>query len=393
MNGCNLANVMTATIPSRNHLFCTSPTIEFMACCSCIFLATRVNFFIPGVRACAMESSRKVTAHAKVVNKGRSLIDLVEGGKFLPREAVHAISSPNSFSLQEMSGYSPIVCLLVSLCTSLYCVSGSQISAPQFMSTPSFGASNISYNRLVKTISSAGQLGLPSQSSHDQTSFTCSGLTKRSMYYIKRLEVIKQSHWVSRLRYILAEMKNNSILRDKHHVCKQVTVVFGDANYALSLLNWLVSALVQTNPPLENVIVISIDKELQALLDSKEIRSVYVNPETITCGVVRRKISRIWIARCAVYRLLNHWGYDVMAYDSDGIVLRNLKDVLDAYPESDIVGSAGYYPFELGAKWGQTLCLGVVLFRSTRNTGERVDKFQYKCTSIIVIILYWTKLL
>ena len=110
--------------------------------------------------------------------------------------------------------------------------------------------------------------------------------------------------------------------------------------------------------------------DLHLLLHSKGLPSVYVDPETITCGKVHRKISRIWIARCAVYRLLAHWGYDVMAYDSDAIVLKNLQDILAAYPDSDVIGSSGFYPRDLGAKWGQTLCMGVALFRSTRKTGE-----------------------
>lgn len=251
------------------------------------------------------------------------------------------------------------------LCAVCCCVSGLQITTPRRLNVPSLGLSNASSNRVETFFNS------PPRSNYGRTtgtsSSTCRSLSKPSSYYIKRLDVIKQSPWVFRLRNVLTEMKFQRKRMDAH---QQVTIVFGDADYALSLLNWLVSALVRTSPPLKNVIVISIDEGLQALLDRKEIRSVLVNPETITCGVVRRKISRIWVARCAVYRLLNHWGYDVMAYDTDSIVFRNLQDILDAYPESDIVGSAGYYPFELGAKWGQTLCLGVVLFRSTRNTGE-----------------------
>ena len=265
--------------------------------------------------------------------------------------------------------------VILVLSTGCCCISGSQMTTPRLLNVASLGVSNASSNRLVQTLFNS-----PLRSAYSKTTRTSSTCRKPSSYYIKRLDVIKQSPWVSRLRNVLAEMdfqhKKTADLLDTHQEIlsrKQVTVVFGDANYTLSLLNWLVSALVQTSPPLKNVIVISIDEELQALLDRKEIRSVHVNPETITCGVVHRKISRIWVARCAVYRLLNHWGYDVMAYDTDSIVFRNLQDVLDAYPESDIVGSAGYYPFELGAKWGQTLCLGVVLFRSTRNTGKSLQ--------------------
>lgn len=180
-----------------------------------------------------------------------------------------------------------------------------------------------------------------------------------------------QMPWALKLHDVLANMtfldQGKSGFQQTR---KQVTVVFGDVNYASSLFNWLVSALVVTSPPLRNIVVVSLDEELQALLDRKDITSVHVNPEAITSGQIKRKVSQIWITRCVVYRLLNYWGYDVMAYDTDAIVLRNLQDVLDMFGESDVIGSAGGYPFNLGAMWGQTLCMGVVFFKSTRKTGR-----------------------
>ena len=206
---------------------------------------------------------------------------------------------------------------------------------------------------------------------YDQNRTSCSD-RRTSKTTIKSLEMIMQTPWAPKLQDVLANMtfqiKSGSV--DFQQPRKQVTVVFGDAKYVSSLLNWLVSALVITSPPLKNIIVISLDEELQALLSKKNITSVYVNPETITCGQIKRKVSQVWITRCVVYWLLNHWEYDVMAYDTDAIVLRNLQNILDTFGESDIIGSAGGYPFNLGAKWGQTLCMGVVLFKSTRNTGR-----------------------
>ena len=180
---------------------------------------------------------------------------------------------------------------------------------------------------------------------------------------------VMKSPWVSTLKNLLNEKLQ---LSTKQQVPsrKQVTVVVSNTNYTLSLLNWLVAALIKTSPPLENVIVVSLDETLQALLEGKEITSVYVNPEMVISGEMQTKASHIWITRCAVYRLLNHWGYDVMAYDTDATVLKNLQPILDAHPESDIVASAGSYPFQLGHKWGLTLCMGVILIKSTRNTGE-----------------------
>ena len=190
---------------------------------------------------------------------------------------------------------------------------------------------------------------------------------------IKPLEMLMQTPWASKLQDMLANMTFSGLV-DLQQPRRQVTVVFGNAErYASSLLmiNWLISAMIMTSPPLKNIIVISLDEELQALLDNKDIASVHVNPETVTCGQIKRKVSRVWITRCAVYMLLNHWGYDVMAYDTDAIVLRNLQDILDTFGESDIIGSAGGYPWNLAVKWGQTLCMGAVLFKSTRKTGRQ----------------------
>ncbi len=184
---------------------------------------------------------------------------------------------------------------------------------------------------------------------------------------VKSPSRIMKSPWVSTLRNLLNKKFQ---LQQQMSQRKQVTIVVSNTNYTLSLLNWLVAALIKTSPPLEIVIIVSLDKTLQALLERKAIVSVYINPETVTSGEMQTKASHIWITRCAVYRLLNRWGYDVMAYDTDATVIKNLQPILDAHPNSDIVASAGSYPFQLGRKWGLTLCMGVILIRSTKNTGE-----------------------
>lgn len=202
----------------------------------------------------------------------------------------------------------------------------------------------------------------------DQTS--SAAIMNQYLVQSEPLEMINESHWAPKLQDMLSKMKfQDEGLSSQHFSHKQITVVISDAEYVLSLLNWLVAALIRTSPPIENVIVISFDETLQALMDEKEIRSVYVNPETITNGRIHGT-AHIWIARCAIYRLLNHWGYDVMVYDTDAIVLRNLQDILRAHTDSDVVASSGFYPYELEFKWGWTLCMGVALFRSTRRTGE-----------------------
>ena len=278
-----------------------------------------------------------------------------------------------------MRGYSVFICLLATFYTCVLCVPMSQTNVTTFLDINLVrGIHPRSTRFLDYAVSTTGNISYGSRTNL----FSCKKLhipSTATSVYLKPLKMIMQSNWVPRLQDVLAKMKfqnrsKDALVLDSQkqglNPRKQVTVVFGDIKYALSLLNWLVSALVVTSPPIENIIIISIDEQLQELLDKKHITSVYVNPETVTCGQVRQKLSRIWIARCALYKLLNHWGYDVMAYDTDAIVLKNIQHILDEYPSSDIIGSSGVYPFSLGAKWGQTLCMGVVLFRSTRKTGE-----------------------
>ena len=261
-----------------------------------------------------------------------------------------------------MPRFSYLMVLLVAvlLFTWFSCVPKSKRSSPKPGPRSTLSASSTS--KLSPTVygqKRSGQLSCLDQRTSEPT--------------IKPLEMIMQTSWAPKLQKILASMTFSGSLVDLQQPRKQVTVVFGDAHqYESSLLviNWLVSALVMTSPPLKNIIVISLDEKLQALLDNKDMASVHVSPETVTCGKIKRKLSLGWITRCAVYMLLNHWGYDVMAYDTDAIVLRNLQDILDSFGESDIIGSAGGYPPNLVAQWGQTLCMGVVLFKSTTKTGR-----------------------
>ena len=195
---------------------------------------------------------------------------------------------------------------------------------------------------------------------------------------MKSYQSIMGASWVFSLQSLLNKMNKHqaSFAGTSTSIWKhvppqnQVTVVVGNTNYTLSLLNWLVSAFIKTTPPLENVIVVCLDKMLYMLLNKKEIPSVFVDPETIIRGRMQTRSSHIWITRCAVYRLLNQWGYDVITYDTDAIVLKNLQPILDAHLDSDIVASSGIYPFQLGVRWGLTLCMGVILIRSTSNTGN-----------------------
>ena len=175
---------------------------------------------------------------------------------------------------------------------------------------------------------------------------------------------VLKSPWVSSLKSLL-----------KRYSGKLINIVTSDAKFQTSLLNWLISALVRAEPPLEVVVVLSFDKKLQELLESKGIPCVYVNRRTVLLrkAKMQTKNSHIWVVRNTVYRLISYWGYDIAMYDTDAIVMTNPQSVFDEHYDSDIIGSAGIYPFLLGEKWGVTFCMGVTLFRHTPRTGKGID--------------------
>lgn len=160
-----------------------------------------------------------------------------------------------------------------------------------------------------------------------------------------------------------------------HFSSKRLNLVVSDGKFLSILLNWLIGSLVKLQPPLDNVLVIALNDSLQAMLELREIPSVYVDHTTVVAKgtVMQTRHSHIWITRTTVYRLLSYWGYDITVYDSDAVVLQNPTALFDLYKDRDIVGSAGTYPFMLGEKWGQTFCMGVALFRHTPRTGTVVD--------------------
>ena len=171
----------------------------------------------------------------------------------------------------------------------------------------------------------------------------------------------KKIHWFIPLSKFLTQTTS-----------RQVTVVEATYDYLPVLLNWLISARVKTQPPLENILVVALDEKLHRFLQPfRDVHSVYVNPwSVIKSGTkMESKSSHIWIARLCVFRLLNHWGFDVVHYDVDSIVLKNLQPIFDEYRDTDIIGSIGQFPYNLGRKWGQTLCMGMALLRSNERTG------------------------
>ena len=177
----------------------------------------------------------------------------------------------------------------------------------------------------------------------------------------KPVNVVLACRWVKELKQHLSSVDP----------AQPVTVTVASYDFAANLLNWLISAQVMTSPPLENILVISFDSALHKMLIRRQISSVCVPYISVLRNAKSLGIHKVWMTRLAVIRLINHWGFDVQQFDTDAIIRRNPQPLFNSFPGFDVVGSRAKLPFELGkGQWGFTVCMGVILFRSTPRTGE-----------------------
>ena len=183
--------------------------------------------------------------------------------------------------------------------------------------------------------------------------------------YTNPMATVLQSEWVHSLQEYLITLGTSS---------KQVSIVTANWEHEVVLLNWLISAFLVARPPVENVLVLSLSRKLYELLKSKNIPVIFIDPPAIigssAAHIIRTAFTQVHIVRLSLFRLLNHWGYDVVMYDSDAIPLKNPQPLFDKYPEASLIGSAGRGPENIMAVWGRTICTGVLLLRSSSVMGK-----------------------
>ena len=192
------------------------------------------------------------------------------------------------------------------------------------------------------------------------------------------LDRILHTEWLQALKEFLHTLKPDS---------GPVTIVSSDYKYSEVLLNWLISALVQVDRPLSNVLVLSLDSSLHALLQGKGFACIHVPPEQLLRSVVINRLAltghvaftQVHILRLTVMRLVNHWGFDVANYDTDAIILKNPEPLYyKQYQDSDFIGSYGHSPADIKQEWGIAICIGVMMTRSSNNTGKTFHLFVHK---------------
>ncbi len=175
----------------------------------------------------------------------------------------------------------------------------------------------------------------------------------------KPVTVVMKAVWVKPLLKFLSRCKS-----------KQVTLVIANTAYKEILLNWLISATIVSKPPMENVLVASLDLELHDTLNHRGLNTIWVPfSSMLKKERLKKNFEFIMMIRLGLMRLISYFGYDCAMYDIDAIVLRNPQQLYTQY-QSDIVSSRGTLPKELMKKWHVTMCIGAVFIRSNYRTGK-----------------------
>ena len=150
---------------------------------------------------------------------------------------------------------------------------------------------------------------------------------------------------------------------------RQVTLLVCNKKYLDVLVNWLIYSILYASQPVESVLIIAIDFFSYSVLQRKGFHSVYISPAAVIKPSFNW-LSRIWMTRLTIIRLLNYWNFNVLVIDSDAIMLKNIHPLLDKFNTSDIIASSASHPRKLSKKWNApTMCMGFMLIKSSPATG------------------------
>ena len=183
---------------------------------------------------------------------------------------------------------------------------------------------------------------------------------------LKKIDEIQKELWITHLYQFLRSLNKS--------ISPQFNMVFGDSDHKETVLNWIIAALVRLDPPLHNIMVLSIDQPLCDFLASKmlPVTCIAVPPKSFLNQTVYSKLSPYGSGiRCrfVVLRIINFWGYDVASYDSDAVLLRNPQPLYDSNPDVKLFAGSDTYPNPISNQWGFSLCAGVLFLKSHPSTG------------------------
>lgn len=180
---------------------------------------------------------------------------------------------------------------------------------------------------------------------------------------MKELERIKKTSWMRNLHHYLCSLEQDT---------KQIYLLTSNYEYLDVLLNWLISAVVRSNVTIGNILTISMDYSTHSTLQAKGFSSVLVTPSSLFISNINfsAPFERVMMLRLSLMRVISHFGFNVAMIDTDAIMLRDPQPLFDAQEGIGIVGSMGTIPKDLMAEWPMTICIGVVLVRSSERTGK-----------------------
>ena len=177
---------------------------------------------------------------------------------------------------------------------------------------------------------------------------------------VKSLDYILHTNWVDSVQTYVSQITE-----------KQIIIVSATEGSLENLLNWLSAVKLNTQISFVNILILAMDRSVHKSLDDRDILSILLDDNLFKPSVLfQTSASPVVIKRCTVARLLNHLGYDVIMFDLDAVILKDPRPLFQSFNGSDIIGSRSRYPFDLYRKWGVTLCMGAVMFRSTSATGQ-----------------------
>lgn len=180
---------------------------------------------------------------------------------------------------------------------------------------------------------------------------------------MRSLKTIQESLWMRDLRMYLDSLKLP---------VGQIFLLTSNIKYVDVLLNWLISACVRNNIPTQNILIISLDYNVHMILQRRKFNSILIIPNSILSPKFKfsQPFEMVMMLRLTLMRIINHFGFNVAMLDTDAIMLKDPRPLFDALPSMDIIGSLGTIPADLFAEWNVTICIGMVLVKSTERTGN-----------------------
>jgi hypothetical protein len=182
---------------------------------------------------------------------------------------------------------------------------------------------------------------------------------------VKSTEELHKEEWPAQLYNYLSTLSKS--------ISPQVNLVFGDLSHSDLVLNWLNAALEQVEPPLHNIMVLSLDHDLCELLQGRALPLMCLAvPTDSLYGFHNKKKSwtRGVVVHPVILRLINYWGYDVASYDSDAVLIKNPQVLYDRQPHVHFFSAPGVYPQGVASKWGFAVCGGTQMLRASPAIGE-----------------------